>query len=119
MSENKQYISQVLENGAVMISDEVIAAIVVNALKEVEGIVGIGGKIGFDLASIKNWIKSLNITIADGNEIRIDCNVIVAYDHPVIEVAKAAQDAIGSSVESMTGIKPAAVNVNVCGIARQ
>lgn len=119
MSENKQYITQAQENGAVMISDEVIAAIVVNALKEVEGVVGIGGKIGFDLASIKNWIKSLNIEIGEENALRIDCNIIVAYGQPVIEVAKAAQDSIASSVESMTGVKPTVVNVNVCGIARQ
>lgn len=119
MAENKQYITQAHENGAVMISDEVIAAIVVNALKEVEGVVGISGKIGFDLASIKNWIKSLNITIVSDNDLHIDCNIIVAYGQPVIEVAKAAQEAICSSVESMTGVKPSVVNVNVCGIARQ
>ena len=119
MSENKQYITQVQENGAVMISEEVIAAIVVNALKEVEGVVGIGGKIGFDLTAIKNWIKSLNITIVSDQELHIDCNIIVAYGQSVIEVAKAAQDVICSSVESMTGVKPSVVNVNVCGIARQ
>lgn len=119
MAENKQYITQVQDNGAVMISDEVIAAIVVNSLKEVEGVVGIGGKIGFDLASIKNWIKSLNITIVSDKDIHIDCNIIVAYGQPVIEVAKAAQEAIGSALESMTGVKPSVINVNVCGIARQ
>lgn len=119
MAETKQYIEQTLEHGAVMISDEVIAAIVLNSLKEVEGVVGIGGRIGFDLNSIKNWIKSLSITISETNDVKIDCSIIVAYDHPVIEVAKAAQDAICSCVESMTGIKPSFVNVNVSGIARQ
>ncbi len=119
MAENKQYITQAQENGAVMISEEVIAAIVVNSLKDVEGVIGLGGKLGFDLASIKNWAKALNITIADDNDVRVDCNIIVAYGQSVISVAKAVQDAITGAVEAMTGVKPSAVNVNVCGIANQ
>lgn len=119
MAENKQYITQAQEAGAVMISEEVVAAIVINSLKDVEGVVGIGGKLGFDLTSIKNWAKSLIITIEENNNVLVDCNIIVSYGQPVIEVAKSAQETIVSAVESMTGVKPAAVNVNVCGIARE
>lgn len=116
MAENKQYITQAQDNGAVMISDNVVAAIVVNALKDVEGVVGINAKLGVDL---KNWNKGLKITITEENEITVDCSLIVAYGHSVIVVAKAAQDAIASGIENMTGIKPSVVNVNVSGIARQ
>ena len=119
MAENKQYITQAQDHGAVMISEEVVAAIVINSLKDVEGVIGIGGKLGLDLASFKNWAKSLTITIADNNSVLVDCNIIVSYGQSVIDVAKAAQEAIVSAVESMTGVKPAAVNVNVCGIARE
>lgn len=120
MAEMKQYyITQMQDNGAVMISQEVIAAIVVNALKDVDGIIGIGGKLDFDLTAIKNWAKALNIVINEENNVRIDCNVIAKYGLPVIEVAKAAQDAITSAVEDMTGVKPSAVNVSICGISRQ
>lgn len=119
MAENKLYITQAQENGAVMISEEVIAAIVVNALKDVEGVVGIGGKLGFDLASLKTWAKALNVTIADDNQVTVDCSLIVAYGQSVIDVAKAAQESIVSAVEAMTGIKPTAVNISVSGIARQ
>jgi uncharacterized alkaline shock family protein YloU len=119
MAENKQYITQNQENGTVLISDDVIGAIVVSSLKDVEGVIGIGGKLGFDLASIKNWAKALRINIADENSVTIDCNIIVAYGQSVILVAKNAQDAITMAIESMTGVKPAAVNINVSGIARQ
>ena len=119
MAENKQYITQAQEHGAVMISEEVVAAIVINSLKDVEGVIGIGGKLGFDLTSIKNWAKSLIITIGENNNVLVDCNIIVAYGQSVIDVAKSAQETIVSAVESMTGVKPAAVNVNVCGIARE
>ena len=37
----------------------------------------------------------------------------------VVTVAKAVQDAVRNAVESMTGVKILAVNVNVCRIIRQ
>jgi uncharacterized alkaline shock family protein YloU len=119
MPENKQYIIQTLDNGSVCISEEVIASIVINSLKDVDGIIGIGGKPGFDLASIRNWVKTLQITFNENNGLSIDCNVIVSYGQSVIEIAKQAQDTIFAAVESMAGVKPASVNVRVCGIAQQ
>lgn len=118
MAENKQYITQTQEKGAVMISEEVVATIVISALKDVKGVVGIGGKLGFDLTSIKNWAKALQITISENNKVRIDCNVIAAYGQTVMETAKSAQNAVTEAVMNTTGVKPAAVNINVCGIAR-
>ncbi len=117
MPENKQYITHIQDHGTVMISEEVVAAIVIGAIKEVEGVEGIGGKLGFDLNSIKNWAKALHIVIGENNSVRVECSIIVAYGQAVISVAEAAQNAIISAVESMTGVKPAAVNVNVSGIA--
>lgn len=119
MAENKQYITQPQENGTVMISDDVIAAIVINSLKDVEGIVGLTAKLGADMLSLKNWSKGLKIAISANNALSVDCNVVVFYGLPVIEVAKNAQDAISVAIANMTGVKPEVVNVNVCGISRQ
>lgn len=118
MADNKQYISQALDNGAVMISDDVVAAIVINALKDVEGVSGLTAKLGTDAAALKNWNKALKVTISD-NAVGVDCSIVVAYGLPVIVVAKNAQEAISAAIENMTGVKPTAVNVNVCGIVRQ
>ena len=38
MAENKQYITQAQSNGTVMISEDVIATIITNAVAEVEGV---------------------------------------------------------------------------------
>lgn len=119
MAENKQYITQAQENGTVMISEEVLGAIVVNSLHDVEGVVAIGSKLSADLNSIKNWAKSLKISISENNEVCVDCSIIVAYGQSVIVVAKNAQDTITAAIESTTGVKPTAVNVSVCGIAHQ
>jgi len=122
MAESKQYITQMQENGSVMISEVVIAAIVAHAVKEVEGVVGLNVKPGADIAELigkKNWGKGLKVQIDQRENLCIDCNLTVRYGQSVVEVAKAAQEAIISAVESMTSIKIAAVNVNVCGIAQK
>ena len=112
MAENKRYITQVQENGNVMISEDVIASIVAHAAQEVEGIES--------LHTRKSWSgKNMKITIAEDNTLTIDCNVIVKYGFSVIDVAQNAQNAITSAVESMAGVKVAQANVNVCHIARQ
>lgn len=117
MAENKQYITQVQDNGTVMISEEVIAAIVTHAAKDVDGVVSLGCKPGVDPKKL--WAKDLKITISDSNEITVDCNVVIAYGSTVVAVAKAVQDAVFGAIESMTGVKPISVNINVCGIVRQ
>ena len=116
MADNKQYITQKQDGGVVMISEEVLCAIVGNAVVDVEGLVSIGSKPGIDL---KNWGKGMKININDNNEITIECNIVVAYGLSVVAIANAAQEAISGAVESMTGVKPVAVNVNVIGIVRK
>ena len=121
MAEFKQYITQVQENGNVMISEDVIETIVAVTVAEVEGVHGLDVKPGADIADLigKNWGKGMKIVIGEDNSLTIDCNVIIAYGHSVIDVAKNAQQAITGAVESMTGVKVECVNINICGIARQ
>lgn len=122
MAETKQYITQTQENGSVMISEDVIASIVVNAVNDVDGIVGLSVKPGADIADMigkKNWGKGVKITIGPENELTIDCNVNIGYGQSVVTVAKAVQDTVVSAVESTSNVKVEAVNVNVCGIIRQ
>ena len=122
MAETKQYIIQNQENGNVMISEDVIGSIVVHAVGEVEGVVGLSVKPGADIAELigkKNWGKGMKVIIGNDDSLRIDCNVVVAYGQNVVSVAANVQQAVSGAVESMTGIKAAAVNVNVCEIVRQ
>ena len=121
MADNKQYVTQVQENGTVMISEDVIATIVSRAVTEVDGVVGLDVKPGADIAELigKNWGKGLKIVIGQNDELYIDCNITVKYGESVVTVAKAAQEAIHTALESMAGVTIAEVNVNVCGIARQ
>ena len=115
MAEYKQYITQVQENGNVMISEDVIATIVENALTEVEGVV----KGGADVVGKKSCGKGIRIAIAEDNSLTIGCNIIVGYGESVINVAKAVQENITMAIESVTGVTVKDVNVNVCGIVRK
>lgn len=121
MAEYKQYITQIQENGNVMISEDVVAAIVAHALAEVDGIGSMGSKPGItvaDFAVKKHWSKSLKILIAEDNTLSIDCSIMIAYGNSVVDVASAVQQTVTANVESMTGVKVTVVNVNVCGIVK-
>ena len=121
MAEYKQYITQIQENGNVMISEDVVAMIVANALAEVEGVGSLGVKPGIGIADFsmkKHWGKSLKILIAEDNTLAIEVSVMVSYNYSVVDVAKEIQAAVTSSVESTTGAKVTNVHVNVCGIVR-
>lgn len=122
MAENKNYVTQTRENGSVLISEDVITTIVAHAVEEVEGVVGLNAKPAADIIEMigkKGWGKGLKITIGEEDALTIDCNVNVAYGQSVVSVANAVQEVVSNALESMAGVKIAAVNVNVCGIVRQ
>ena len=113
MAENKQFITQIQDNGTVLISEDVVSTIVAHSVEEVEGVAGLSN------ANKKSWGKSMKIVIAENNLLTIDCNINVIYGNSVVNVASAVQEAITGAVSSMTGVKVNAVNINVCGIIRK
>lgn len=119
MAETKEYAVQKDENGSVNISEEVIATVAAIAAKDVDGVSGLNGNLGDDIAGIlgkKNVNKGIRVQIADDG-VQIECNIIAKYGCPVVEMAKNLQLAVSSAVESMTGLKVLGVAVNICGVA--
>lgn len=119
MAETKEYLIEPLEDGSIMISEEVIASVAAMAVREVEGVYGLTTGNGLDLLSllnIKNLRKGIRVTPGEGT-MEIACNLIVKMGTSVMDVAKKVQEKIVSEVESMTGVRPTRVNVNVCGVA--
>ena len=122
MAENKQYITHPQDNGCVMISEDVVAKIVLQALPDIDGYVCAGIKPGMDIIELigrKNWGKGIKVTVGEDNQLCVECNVIIAYGYSVMTVATAIQEAAVNALASMTGVEKISVNVNVCGIARQ
>lgn len=118
MSEQKEYISQELENGSIHISEEVIVSIAAMAAMDVEGVYGLGGS-GSDLTKLakKAVSKDIRVEINEADEISIDCYIVVLYGYSVVDVAKAVQEAVVSLVESTTGRAVKSVNVSIGGIS--
>lgn len=117
MSENKEYVSQALENGSIHISSEVIVSIAAMAAQDVEGVYGLGTGADINMLKKKNGSKDIRVEISENDEISIDCYIIVLYGYSVVDVAKAVQEAVASMVESTTGRVVADVNVSIGGIS--
>ena len=119
MSESKEYLVQQQENGNILISQEVVASVAALAVREVEGVYGLSMTAGFDISEIlgkKNLRKGIRVVFQE-DEIEISCNLIVRMGSAVMTVAKNVQESIANEVASITGIRPARVNINVCGVA--
>ena len=112
MAENKHYITQIQENGSVMISDQVLVNIISHAVGEVED-VALSGKPG------KNWGKGIRIDIDEDDRVEVKVYITVSYNQSVTDAAAAVQESIRTALESMTGVVVTNVNVDVVGINRQ
>lgn len=101
------------------ISEEVIGIIAGLATSEVQGIAGMS--LGFVdginqiLGGNKRYSKGVKISL-EGKKVTIDLFVNVKYGVKIPDVAWAAQTAVKSAVETMTGLDVVAVNINVQGI---
>ena len=122
MAENKDYMTLTEENGSIHIAEEVIAAIAVGAVREVEGVSGmmtnLGGSVTDLVTNKKNaqkGAKSVKIE-TEGEVLNLDMYLTVAYGNPILEVAENAQKAVKSAIEAMTGCTVGAVNIHVGGV---
>ena len=121
MSENKGYMTLPEEGGSIHISEEVIAAIAVGAVRDVEGIsgmmTGMGGSVS-ELVNKKNAVKGLKGVKIDmtGDTLTLDLYVTVQYGAAIPEVAENARKAVISRVEAMAGCTVGTVNVHVGGV---
>jgi uncharacterized alkaline shock family protein YloU len=121
MGENREYVTLPEEDGSINISEEVIAAIAVGAVRDVEGVSGlltnISGSVT-DLHSRKSaqkGVKGVRIDMT-GTDLTLDVYLAVEYGHPIPQVAENAQKAVSGAVEAMTGCSVGAVNIHVGGV---
>ena len=122
MGESKEYMTLPEENGSINISEEVIAAIAVGAVREVEGVSGmmtnLGGSVTDLVTNKKNAQKGAKGVKIDmtGTTLTLDLYLTVKYGFAIPEVAENAQKSVSSAVEAMTGCAVGTVNVHVGGV---
>ena len=122
MAENKGYMTLSDEQGSIHISEEVVAAIAVGAVREVEGVSGMMGNLGTSVADLvtnkkgaQKTAKGVKIEMTE-NGLILDLYLTVAYGHAIPEVAENAQKAVASAVSAMTGCTVETVNIHVGGV---
>ena len=119
MAESKDYIIRSTEDGSVNISEDVIAIIAWEAMREVEGFGGPAAGIPGDLAELigrRTASRGVRVTTEE-KSVSVDVYITVRFGYSVTKVSRGIQEAISKAVQDMTGAAVSAVNVNVTGIA--
>ena len=110
-----EYVTRAEENGAIHIAEDVIAAIVADAVKDVEGVGAASQNVAEQLAG-KKAVRGVRMETADDG-ITVDVFLMTRYGYAIPEVAQKVQDAVSNAVGGMTGIPVREVNVHVGGIS--
>ena len=120
MSGSREHENESKENkGNVHIADDVVASVAALAAAEIEGVGALVAGPGVDISELlgkKNMTKGVKL-VMDGDNVTIDIFLLVKYGATIQNVARKVQDAVGSAVESMTGLNVTAVNIRVNGVA--
>lgn len=119
MGEGREYVSRSDEMGNIHISEDVIAVIAAAAAKDVDGVGGLTGGFGGDLADLvagKKMNRGIDIHF-DEEKVSVRVSILVKHGHIVTDVARNVQDAVWSAVENTTGLQVECVNVHVSGVS--
>ncbi len=116
MAEIKEYATHPDERGSINISQEVIASIAANAALECEGVDALTNAQGKEKLQGRSVQRSVKIEMGDDG-VKADVYVMVRLGYSVNDVGRAVQKAVGSAVESSTGLKMSCVDVHICGLS--
>ncbi len=104
--------------GTVQIADEVVAIIAGLAATEVEGVNSMVGNITNELVGklgMKNLSKGVKVSVAKG-VVTVNLNLNMKYGYSIPDVCEKVQDRVKSSIENMTGLKVADIDISIAGL---
>lgn len=119
MSDHKDYWTTAGDQGTIKISEDVVASIAALAASETEGVSGLYSSFTDDIVSFlgkKNLTKGVHIVLHQDDTVEIEICYLAKFGTNICDVAKAVQESVRSSVEAMTGLKAACVNIHVGGV---
>ena len=105
--------------GEVQISNDVLAVISAMAAMEVDGVVAMAGNITAELVSklgMKKLSKGVRVDVVD-NTVMVDLSIILRINENIVTISKKVQDKVKTTVENMTAMEVANVNVNIASVA--
>ena len=95
-----------------------IATIASLAANEVEGVDSLGGTVVEGITGMlnkKSMTKGVKVDIND-NTATIDISAIIKYGFKIHEVSTNLQRKVKSTIENMTGLEVADVNIRIAGV---
>ena len=117
MAENKEYMIHQEEDGAIQISEDVVASIASTTAAEGDGVSAMMSANVSDLMGGKKMsAKGVRVEM-DGEGIVVNLFILLRYGCAVSEVAQKVQSSVFAALEGMTGFQVNAVNVHVGGIS--
>ena len=119
MADSKEYWTSASDQGSVRISEDVIASIAAIAASETEGVGNLYSGIGTNVAEFlgkKSLAKGVEV-VFHGDLVEVEVSLLAQYGYNICEVSKNVQSAVRSSIQSMTGMRTSAVNINVGGVS--
>ena len=104
--------------GEVKIADEVVTIIAALAATEVEGVASMAGNITNERVSklgMKNLAKGVKVTVLEG-VCTVDLTLNIDFGKNILDVSRKVQDKVKTSIENMTGLEVADVNIRIAGV---
>nr|MDD6335412.1 Asp23/Gls24 family envelope stress response protein [bacterium] len=112
-------VMQKTPNGAIHVTENVLAVLAGVAVEDCAGIVGMASGKAMDgineLLRRENYGRGCKVTVADGG-LQVQLKVIVEYGTSIAAVAQSAMDMVRYRMESMTGMPVKHVEISVEGI---
>ena len=90
--------------GEVQIADEVVAIMAGNITNELVSKLG-----------MKNLSRGVKVTVLEG-VVTVDLNLNIEYGKNILETSKKVQEKVKSSIENMTGLEVADVNIHIASV---
>ncbi|MBS7225025.1 MAG: Asp23/Gls24 family envelope stress response protein [Clostridiaceae bacterium] len=119
MADHKDYWTTAGDQGAIKISEDVVASIAALAASETEGVSGLYSSFTKDIASFlgkKNLSKGVHVVLGEDDTVEVEICYLAKYGYSICEIAKNVQESVRSSIEAMTGLKTSCVNIYVGGV---
>ena len=104
--------------GEVHIADEVVAIIAGLAATEVEGVASMAGNITNELVrklGMKSLSRGVKVTVLEG-VVTVDLSLNIEYGKNVLETSRTVQERVKTSIENMTGLEVADVNIHIASV---
>lgn len=104
--------------GEVQIADEVVAIIAGIAAMEVDGVSSMAGNATKELVAKlgkKTLSKGVKVDVLDGT-VSVDISLNLQYGKNIKKTTEKVQERVKASVENMTGLTVADINVHVAGV---